>query len=45
VLGGSVLGAVLDVDAVQLERHALIAGLGDVLARLKAPGEAHCLGP
>ena len=30
------LGAVLEVDAVQLERDALIAGAGDVLARLEA---------
>ena len=38
--GAAGLGAVLEVDAVQLERDALVAGLGDVFARLEAPGEA-----
>jgi hypothetical protein len=32
--------AVLEVDAVQLERDAVLAGAGDVLARLEPAGEA-----
>jgi hypothetical protein len=34
------LGPVFDVDAVQLERDAVLAGVGDVFARFEASGEA-----
>ena len=34
------LGAVLEVDAVELERDPVLAGVGDVLARFEASGEA-----
>src|SRR4051794_41532157 len=40
VAGGVWLGAVLEFDAVQLERDALVAGRGDVVAWFEAAGEA-----
>jgi hypothetical protein len=38
------LWPVLDVDTVQLERDAVLAGVGDVFARREASGEADGLG-
>jgi hypothetical protein len=40
LLGGARLGAVLDRDVVDLERDALVAGVGGVFARVEAAGEA-----
>src|SRR4051812_39353802 len=42
-VGAARLGAVLEVDAVDLEGDALVTGAGLVGARLEAPGEGHGL--
>ena len=39
-LSAARLGSVFEVDGVQLERDPVVAGVGDVLARFEAAGEA-----